>query len=100
MSVLKWSNGITQGEKVISTNLKVSGITILVHHNVHCSPDVWFLSCQELHVKLRQLESRDLELAKLQSIQIISLILENAVKELAVEAGTANNELSPLDSCS
>lgn len=100
MSKLSWVATMYNGGKVSATSLTTNSLTIMVQRSVHASPDIWFLSCTALCIKLRRLESKDLELAKLQAIQVISRILESAVESLAAEACTGNNELSVLDSCS
>ena len=83
----RWVPTITQGKKTVATELVVNGFSILVHKHVHASPDIWFMSCDGLKINIRQLESRDLKLAKLQAIQIISLKLEDTMRKFDSIAG-------------
>ena len=88
MNKSKWVDGVRSG-KVISSELRINKIVIQVHRHVSASPDIWWLSCKNVFISMRRLESRDIELAKLQAVQIVSVVFERVVEGLAVEIGIA-----------
>lgn len=96
MNKFEWEDR-KRGDAVIYGIIKVGAFSISVHHQVHASPDIWYLSCEQLDIRYRRLESKELELAKSQALQIISLNLEKVVQELAVDAGTSEAKHPRID---
>ena len=85
MSKSKWEDGKRSG-KVIGSKLTINKIKLHIHKNISCSPDIWFFSCENLHIAGQRLESKDLEVAKTQAIALVQVNLEKVLKELYEES--------------
>ena len=92
MQKSKWVDGV-RSDKVISSELRINKVVIQVHRHVSSSPDIWWLSCENVFISMKRLESRDIELAKLQAVQIVSVNLERVVEGLAVESGISEDQM-------
>lgn len=85
MNRSKWRDRTRSG-KTTESELKINSVTVSVHHHKSFSPDLWFLSCENMFISMKRLKSKDLDLAKLEAVQLVSSAFEKVVKGLAVES--------------
>ena len=92
MNKSKWVDRI-RSNKVISSELRINKVVIQVHRHISASPDIWWLSCPSIFISMYRLQSKDIELAKLQAGEMVSLVLKRVIDGLAVESGIAEEQM-------
>ena len=62
-------------------SLKCGKLSISVHRHIHYDKDVWLLSCDPFY-HLRQLITKDIEVAKTQAVELVSKCLKESLESL------------------
>lgn len=77
------SSYYSQSDKIITPDTfeAYCGLFRLVVHHYHGCEDTWFASCQSVFV-LRELQSLDIEEAKVEAVSILKKILTDALEVL------------------
>lgn len=67
---------------ILSSELKTKSMRIAVHRLIGYGPDQWLMSCYGIDMVQVELESKDINYAKKEAIEIVKHILEKRLREL------------------
>jgi hypothetical protein len=86
-----YSQNTKREDRVPKTwELRLKHLRIKVHR-YHSIDDVWFLTCHDINISVRELASKELEQAKCQAKAIVQATLEHMLEEL-IEIGGSDGK--------
>lgn len=69
-------------EKPDSYELKTDSLKISVHRHFFHEPDAWLVSCHDVGIVQKELQSKDDELAKQEALNLVGIKLKKMLKSI------------------